>query len=74
MSDTLSCLSSHNNTDECVNALNIDTFNVYNDFIMTMSKDFSNCVWKTYEKNAIWALILEMLHKSDEKSDINFMF
>ena len=72
--NALSCLLNHNNTDECLNALDINVFNVYNDFIMTMLKDFSNCVQKTYKKNTIWALILKMLHKSDEKSDINFAF
>ena len=53
MLNALNCLSSHNITDECVNALDIDTFNVYNSFVVMMLKDFSNHVQKMYEKNAI---------------------
>ena len=74
ISDVLNCLSNHNDTDKCLNALDINMFNVYNDSVMIISEDFNKHVQKTYEKDIIWVSILEMLCKSETKSDIDFAF
>ena len=51
--NALNHLLNHNNINECVNTFDIDAFNVYNDFIMMILKDFNDYVWKIYKKNAI---------------------